>query len=515
MYNWGHKGLVMNALRRLVPGLSILLALSWGLRAQAGATPGPGQSAAIVPLTGQIDDYSRNDLVRRFEKAKALGAKVIIIDINSPGGLVTASMDISQFLKRQSDIHTVAFIEKAYSGAAMVAVACDEIWMQPSAPLGDCAPIVFDTGGKLEPLPDTERAKQESPVVAEFIDSAQRNGYNPLLLTGMVSLRHGVYVLTNDAGEIKVVDDADYKRLSGSGWKLAPGYETVDGPDNLVTLNPHQAITLHVARGVAGSPQVLASERNWTIIADLHAGWGEKLVEFFNNPFVRMILLTIFLQSLYIALHAPGHGAAEAVAIVSIALLIGIPLLTGYAQWWEVLCIFIGLALCAFEIFVFPGHMVSLILGTLMVVFGLVMTFVGKEPTGLPGWLPTLQQTWTGLEHGLSAVVGAIICCALLSVWLRRYLPSIPYFNKLILTATTGNIADRTGAKSTAADLWPFTGTIGVALTDLRPGGSGEFPFADATRGTNVVSSSGFLPRGTRIEVEEVQGNRVLVRAVK
>ena len=37
-------------------------------------------------------------------------------------------MEISRYLKRQSDVHTIAFVkEKAYSGAAMVAVACDEI----------------------------------------------------------------------------------------------------------------------------------------------------------------------------------------------------------------------------------------------------------------------------------------------------------------------------------------------------------------------------------------------------
>ena len=71
--------------------------------------------AAIVPLRGEINDYSRDDLFTRFNKAKALGAKVVIVDIDSPGGLVTASMEISRFLKRQTGIHTIAFVqEEAY-----------------------------------------------------------------------------------------------------------------------------------------------------------------------------------------------------------------------------------------------------------------------------------------------------------------------------------------------------------------------------------------------------------------
>jgi membrane-bound ClpP family serine protease len=223
--------------------------------------------------------------------------------------------------------------------------------------------------------------------------------------------------------------------------------------------------------------------------------------------------MLIFLQSLYIALHAPGHGAAEAVAVVSLGLLVGIPLLTGYAQWWEVAVIFVGLALCAFEIFVFPGHMVSLIVGTVMVLFGLILTFSGKEPTGIPGWLPSLQTTWHGIQNGILAVVSALFGSFLLSMWLRRYLPSIPYFSKLILTATSGGSASPTARPP--PDLWPFVGTVGVTATDLRPGGSVEFPFGDATRASAVVSLSGYLPKGTKVVVEQIDGSSVRVRPLK
>jgi len=250
------------------------------------------------------------------------------------------------------------------------------------------------------------------------------------------------------------------------------------------------------------------------LIADLTAGTGEKLVDFLNNPLVRMILLTIFLQSLYIAIHAPGHGAAEAVGLTSLALLLGVPLLTGYAQWWEIAVIFVGLGLCAFEIFVFPGHFVSLILGSLMVVSGLVLTFAGREPTGIPGWLPSMQQTWHGLQNGLLAVVGALVCWIFLSMWLRRYLPNIPYFNKLILTSTTGNVATLPPpGERVRHDLWPFVGTVGVAATDLLPGGSVEFPYGNATRPAAVVSANGFVPAGAKVVVEDIQGSSVRVRA--
>ena len=504
----------MKKLHVAVIGIFCLLASAPRLRAERTPEPSqPGQPAAIVPLVGEIDDYSRDDLIKRFEKAKAMGAKAIIVSIDSPGGMVTSSMEISRYLKRQSGVRTIAFVkEKAYSGAAMVAVACDEIWMAPDSPLGDCAPIVFNTTGGLDPLPETERAKQESPVVDEFLDSARRNGYSPLLLESMVSLRHPLQVIQNDKGDLRVVRDAEATSMAKDGWKIAPGFENVDGSGKLVTVYPSQAIALGLAKGQVSTAQDLASHIGDPVIADLTPSFGEMLVHFLDNPFVRMILLTIFLQSLYIAIHAPGHGAAEAIAVVSLGLLIGIPLLTGYATWWEVGVIFIGMALCAFEIFVFPGHFVSLIIGSLMVVFGLVMTFV---PMGLPGWMPSAAAAWHGIQNGSLTILGAVVCSAFLSMWIRRFLPSIPYFRRLILTATTGNTAALPApGDKVARETWPFVGTVGIAATDLRPGGSVQFPYGDSTRAAAVVSTSGYLPQGSKVMVEEIQGSSVRVRPV-
>lgn len=500
--------------------IGLLLAVLAALvgRARAAVSP-PAASAAdsiaIVPLRGEIDDYSRSDFVRRFERARALGARVVIVSIDSPGGLVTSSMDISRFLKRQEGVRTIAFVkDKAYSGASMVALACQEIWMAPASVIGDCAPIIFNTQGQLQPLPTAERAKQESPILEEFYDSAKRNGYDPLVAAAMVDAGRSVYLLQNSAGQFKAADEPEYHRLKDGGeWKDAPGFRVpIDGPQSLLTVNTDEAKALGLSKGTVASAQSLAANLGGRLVADLTPGFGETFVELLNNPFVRLILLTIFLQSLYISIHAPGHGAAEAVAVVSLGLLVGIPLLTGYAQWWEVAAIFVGLGLCAFEIFVFAGHMVSLIVGTIMVLGGLVLTFAGKEPSGIPGWLPSLQQTWQGIENGLMVVVGGFFTAMLLSLWVRRFLPSIPYFNKLILTATTGNA---TAARPPASeDVWPFVGSIGVAVTDLKPGGSVEFPYADASRATAVVSSSGYIRAGDKVAVEQVQGNFVRVRAI-
>src|SRR6202020_403982 len=118
-----------------------------------------------------------------------------------------AVLDISRFLRRQNDLHVIAYIsDKAYSAGAMIAVSCNEIVMAPSAVVGDCAPIIFDTSGHLEPMPAAERAKAQSPVVNDFDASAARNGYSRELLESMVIAERVVHWAQSPTGEKRFVD---------------------------------------------------------------------------------------------------------------------------------------------------------------------------------------------------------------------------------------------------------------------------------------------------------------------
>src|SRR5687767_4226052 len=69
------------------------------------STATPPARAAVITLEGVIDDYSRDALFKRFAKARKAGATVVILKLDTPGGLVTAGLDISRFLKRQDDLH--------------------------------------------------------------------------------------------------------------------------------------------------------------------------------------------------------------------------------------------------------------------------------------------------------------------------------------------------------------------------------------------------------------------------
>lgn len=116
----------------------ICLAVPTTVRAEDATQPS-GDKTAIIQLSGEVNDFQRDQLFRHFQDAKDNGAKTVIIDLDTYGGLLTSGLDISRFLKRQADIHTIAFVQdKAISAGAMIAMACDEIVMSRSATLGDC-----------------------------------------------------------------------------------------------------------------------------------------------------------------------------------------------------------------------------------------------------------------------------------------------------------------------------------------------------------------------------------------
>src|SRR5439155_20096830 len=183
--------------------------------------------------------------------------------------------------------------------------------------------------------------------------------------------------------------------------------------------------------------------------------------------------IVILLQAIYFAFGHPGHFWPEALGIATLLLLLGVPLLTGYANWLEVAAILLGLALLAVEVFLTPGHIVPGVLGLILLFGGLVMTFVGNEPT-LPGVFPSLRGTWMNLQRGLFVVTAGLACSLALWIWLNKYLPKIPYFNRLILTNGGGGDARATPLER-PVETGPAIGDTGIAVTDLRPGGAVKF----------------------------------------
>lgn len=181
-----------------------------------------GSNVAIIPIEGMIYEFTLDSLQRRVERALKNGASVIVLEIDTYGGVVTAALDIAKYLKDPTEVPvpTVAWVNpKAYSAGIMIAAACDEIVMAPASQTGDCAPIV--PGQNLSP---TERAKAFSPIASEFKNSAAANGYTYATFHAMCVLGVELYLIEHpDTGQRLLVNQADYAVMVNGDTSASAG----------------------------------------------------------------------------------------------------------------------------------------------------------------------------------------------------------------------------------------------------------------------------------------------------
>lgn len=183
-------------LRRLLVLLLSLLPLA--LTAQPAATPSPAQPVtvpasrqadrvAIIPIHEPIDKVTAFSVKRRMELAIAGGAQALVFDINTPGGEVPSVLEICSAIKSSSVPNTVAWIHpQAYSGGAIIALACREIVVADGAAMGDALPIRIGPGGVDVATQGELRKKQVPPVLAEVVDSSRLRGWDEFIVQAIV-----------------------------------------------------------------------------------------------------------------------------------------------------------------------------------------------------------------------------------------------------------------------------------------------------------------------------------------
>ncbi|RLD57241.1 MAG: nodulation protein NfeD, partial [Bacteroidetes bacterium] len=115
---------------------------------------------------------------KAFKEAEERGAEIILIHMNTYGGLVDAADSIRTKILN-CDIPVYIYIDNnAASAGALIAIACDSIYMAPVASIG--AATVVDQSGK--PVPDKYQSYMRSWMRA----TAEATGRDPDIAQAMV-----------------------------------------------------------------------------------------------------------------------------------------------------------------------------------------------------------------------------------------------------------------------------------------------------------------------------------------
>ena len=291
--------------------------------------------------------------------------------IDSTGGDLEDCLQLADTLAEldSNEVQTVAYVPvEASGGAALVALACDQLVMQPDAHVGGKGSVELD------------RSTLDAGTIAIRDSLAGSSDHSWSLLAALVDPELEVFHLsrTRKTGDVRYFSKEEAKELADANDWQQGAKITTDGEP--LRLTSQQADELGIASHVVDSfdefKQLYGFEHDPRIA---EPNWALELVEALSSPALTVFLIAIGFVGIYIELHSPGVGVGGFVAAVAFLLFFWSKFLHGTAGWLEVL-LFVGGVFCLLlELLVLPGFGMFGLGGGAMILVSLVLasqTFV-------------------------------------------------------------------------------------------------------------------------------------------
>ncbi|KIG03514.1 NfeD family protein [Caballeronia concitans] len=273
----------------------LLLAAALGLCALRADAAAP---VVVIPLSGAIGPASADFVVRSLARAADERAQLVVLRIDTPGGLDLSMRSIIQAMLA-SPVPVAAFIApsgaRAASAGTYIVYASHIAAMAPGTNLGAATPIQLGMGGGDRPASDAsssaESRKAMQDAAAYIRGLAQLRGRNEQWAERAV--REAVALSANEALAQKVID-----------------LTATDIPDLLAKVDGRHVRTAHGER-------VLAT-RTAPVVA-VEPDWRSRFLAAITNPSVALILMMIGMYGLFFEFANPGFvlpGVAGAICLL-------------------------------------------------------------------------------------------------------------------------------------------------------------------------------------------------------
>ncbi len=329
----------------------------------------------LIKIEGTIEPAMAAYIQRLINRAVADGANLIIFEVNSPGGYMESMWELRYAITdlTEKKVRTVAFIpEHAYamSAAAVISLACDEVYMHPGAQIGDAGPITIREGQAFQHVEE----KQLSAIRAMLATLAREKHRPAAILESMADRNLVVYQVTNTKdGRIWYMSEAEIHQSAGE-WEKGPMVpESREG--QFLTVDGKRAHELLLAEPPVADfdelKQRLGIPAEMTL-TPMKESWVDSLIFKLNSPQWTGTLFTIAMLCLFLELHLMS-GILGIISGLCFALFFWAKYMGGTAGWLEVILFVGGLVCLAIEIFVMPGFGVFGISGGLMVLASLIL----------------------------------------------------------------------------------------------------------------------------------------------
>ncbi len=500
------------ASRRLAAILCLVLGALLAARAPAVAQDSAQELASVrrapvhVLLEGELSAASLSLLRRAIDAAKG-EKRVVILELDTPGGEVTLMWKIARAIdaaRNDHDLEFIAFVnEQALSAGSLIAMSCGEIHMSPGARIGAATPITIGMQG-------IEKAEEKflSAFRAEWRAWAERHRRPPALAEGMVDENVEVLLVEVD-GMRRIVNGTEWDDLRARGEQVTL-VRTIADDQTLVALTAAEALEYGFSDGTVANLEELVEVvvgARLDDVLDVRPTESERFVTLLAPlaPFLLVIGIALALMEL----QSPGFGIAGAGSLAAFTLLLASRYLTGLAGFEHIAAIALGLALIAVEVFFVPGTFVAGIAGALLFVWGLVASQLG------PGFdFNEFAFDRRLLYSAVTSTLAWTLVAMVSSMTLGRLLPRTPFGRFLV--------NDPQGAPTFAAAVNELeaahgaarVGVLATTTTAMRPVGRVALDGV-AGREFEAHAPGHVLDSGVRVRVVAIDTGRIVVEPLE
>jgi len=280
--------------RRIVHVLCLALILLLGpgiMLTGTGRTAENGDTAVIIEMEGSINPGTAAFLLKGLEDAEELGAAVVIVRMDTPGGLASSMRSMVKGIMN-SRVPVVVYVAPKGAGAAsagvMVTISAHIAAMAPGTNIGAAHPV--SAGGKDIQKDMSQKVVNDMASYGRGI--AQEKGKNGEWVEK--AIRESVSITSNEALENNVIDliaqdmDELLEKLDGREVNLSSG-----------------KITLRTK----GIKKIFH-----------RPGFRDKVLKTISDPNIAYILMMIGLAGLYFELSHPGAIFPGVIGAISLIL---------------------------------------------------------------------------------------------------------------------------------------------------------------------------------------------------
>ncbi len=324
--------------------LVFFILFSFHVRAMAA------DNAVLLNINGAIGPGVQNYIVRNIEKANAAQAKLIIIELNTPGGLESSMRGINEAII-SSRVPVVAYVApsgaRAASAGVYIMYASHFAVMAPGTNLGAATPVNLSETNKAE---DIHAKKAASDAAAYLRSLAQLRGRN------------------DRWAELAVINAASLSAAEAKKMNVITDVAN-NIPQLLSELNGKTTLIANVKTQV---------DTAQLTVETMKPDWRSQFLAFITDPNIAYLLLLVAMYGLFFELSNPGLVVPGVAGIISLFIaLYAFQLMS--VNYAGLALIFIGVSFMAFEVNVSSFGVIG-IGGIVAFAIGSIMLFESASP---------------------------------------------------------------------------------------------------------------------------------------